>query len=445
MTLLQPSYRAPPTASEWRPWVLLGVFSLAGFLINAATFNSLGVVLPRMVADLGWSWREAGMGFTLLGAACGFSAFVPAVLIRRAGVRASLILGSGVMAGGFAALAGAHSLTLYFLGAALCGIGYQMMALIPATHVLAAIFSHRARPFGIYFTASAFGGVAGPWMAEGVLNGFHDHWRLFWQIQMVLAVALGLICALLVGGSAWLAKASDRTDREVAQEVAAPKRFGVFRTAIDCTVRQAVRTPQFYVLLAAYFGHLFVGVAVVSLSIEHLTEQHVARNVAVTMLSLEALAQMAGRALGGMVGEFVEPRLLLILALASLTVGAGALSIAHDYPTMLVFAVGSGLGFGLTSFSVTILLLNYFGRKHNLEIFSLTCLVGGVSAVGSTIGGVLRDQSGSFASTFEIYAGVTAVVLLAAVLMRPPRPGVGPRGQAQATQGAAGELVRDHA
>lgn len=441
MTVSQPRFTPSLSGPKWRPWILLGVFSLTGFLINAATFNALGVVLPKMVLEEGWSWREAGEGFTLLGAACGFSSFAPAFLIRKAGVRATLILGAGVMASGFAALALAHGLTLYFLGAALCGVGFQMMALIPATHVLAAVFPHRARPFGIYFTACAFGGVAGPWMAEGVLAGFHDQWRLFWQIQLVVALALGLISATLVGSRRWLAQASERTDHEVAVEVAAPLKLGVYRTAIDWTVKQAVRTPQFYVLLAAYFGHLFVGVAVASLAVAHLTERHVSMTVAVTMLSLESLAQMVGRAVGGVVGEHVEPRLLLILALASLTVGAGALSIAHSYATMLVFAVGSGIGFGLTAFSVTMLLLNYFGRKHNLEIFSLTCLVGGISALGSTIGGALRDSSGGFASTFELYAGVSAVILLAAVLMRPPRMGGGPRGEAV----GAGELARDHA
>ncbi len=406
---------------EWRPWILLCVFSLVGFVINASTFTSLGVVLPRMVAEEGWTWREAGLGFTILGAACGFSSFIPAFLIRRFGVRVTLILGGGVMAGGFYALAGAHGLVLYFLGAALCGIGYQMMSLIPATHLLAAVFSHRGRPFGIYFTASALGGVAGPLMAVAILDSFHGHWRIFWQIQLLLSTALGLATAALVGGRDWLAKASERTDHQVAEELTAPRRERVYRTAADWTVNQALRTPQFYVLLAAYFGHLFVGVSVASLSVAHLTERGLGAKVAAYMLGLEALAQTVGRAFGGLIGDRVEPRWLLVFALAALAVGAAALSGAHDYATMLVFALGSGLGFGLTAFAVTILLLNYFGRTHNLELFSLTCLIGGVSAFGPTIGGALRDATGGFGSTFEIYAGVIAVILVAALFMRPPR------------------------
>ena len=174
-------------------------------------------------------------------------------------------------------------------------------------------------------------------------------------------------------------------------------------------------------LLAAYFGHLLIGATVASVSVAHLTQRGIAPVVAGTMLSIEALMQMAGRTVGGLIGDRIDPRYLLMVALLALVVGSAALSVANDYPTMLLYAVGSGLGFGLTLLAVTVLLLNYYGRKHNLEIFSITCLIGAVSALGPTIGGGVRDLTGSFASTFQIFAGVIAVILVAVVFMRPPR------------------------
>jgi len=98
-----------------------------------------------------------------------------------------------------------------------------------------------------------------------------------------------------------------------------------------------------------------------------------------------------------------------------------ALSVAHGYPMMLLYAVGSGLGFGLTALAVTLLLLNYYGRRHNLEIFSLTCLIGAVSALGPVIGGVIRDRTGGFAPAFQLFALVIVLVLVAVIFMRPPR------------------------
>ena len=410
------------TRVEWRPWILLGVLSLVNFMINAATFNALGVVLPAMVNELKWNWTEAGLGYTILGATVGASSLFPAMLIRRHGVRFTLLAGTAVMTCGFLALACTKGFALYALGTGLCGVGYQMMSLIPGTYVLAAIFQKRGTPFGVYFTFGALGAVAAPWMVwltDHVLSG---GWRSFWLLQMAASLALGLVCAALVGGRAWLNSAAERTDAAVAKAASAPDRPGrSYRTAHDWRVREAIRTPQFVLLVAAYFGHLLVGSTVAGLSVAHLTQQGVAMTVALGMLSLEAGVQTLGRAGATALGDRLDPRHLLLFALGALTLGSAALSVAHTYPIMLIYAVGSGLGFGLTGLAISMLLLDYFGRKHNLELFARTCLAGAFSAAGPTLGGQLRDATGSFGLIFQIYAGVIGVVFLAAWLMRPPR------------------------
>ena len=101
-----------------------------------------------------WSWTEAGMGFTVIGACIGGSSYLPAILIRRFGVRVTLLLGTVLVAACLAALAVTHSLGMYFLGAALCGVGYQTMALIPANHVLTSLFRRKSSVLGLYFTIS---------------------------------------------------------------------------------------------------------------------------------------------------------------------------------------------------------------------------------------------------------------------------------------------------
>jgi predicted MFS family arabinose efflux permease len=267
-------------------------------------------------------------------------------------------------------------------------------------------------------------------MVFALMPLFHDDWRMFWISQAALTVIVGVFCALLVGDAASLARASARTDEEVAAEAAVEAaagatagggRVGVYRTLVDWTAREAVRTPQFYILLAAYFAHLLIGVAVASLSVAHLTQRGVSVLAAGSMLSFEALMQGAGRIAGGLIGDRIDPRYLLMFALVSLGVGSAALSVASSYPMMLLYAVGSGLGFGLTLLAVSVLLLNYYGRKHNLEIFSLTCLIGAVAALGPTIGGALRDLTGSFTSTFQIFAVAIGVILAAVVFLRPPK------------------------
>lgn len=405
----------------WRSWLLLAALSLVLFTITASTFSSLGVVLPAMIKELKWSFGWAFFGFTLLGAFCGASSWLPAILIRKVGVRGTIIAGSAVMVGGFACLASAHGLPVYLVGTALLGVGYQMMALIPGTHVLSMLFKKRALPFGVYFTIGSLGGVAGPWMALTGMAAANGGWRPYWWAQAVASVGVGALCAALVGGRAWLAAAAVDTDKAVADEAkTAPPTARVYRTATDWTVKEAVATPQFWVILAAYFAHLLGGVTAVSLAPSHFSELGVVSAVAVSVISFESLMQVMARMGGGLVGDRIDPRWLLAGAQGMMAIGLLALTHASSWPLMMVFAIGVGVGFGMTVLAISILLLNYYGRKNNLEIFSLVCLVGAVSALGPVIGGVMRDRLGGFAPTFQVFAAIIGVVFMAALFMRPP-------------------------
>jgi MFS family permease len=409
----------------WRSWLLLAALSLVLFTISASTFASLGVVLPAMIKEERWSFGWAFLGFTFLGAFCGASSWLPAILIRKLGVRLTIVAGSAVMVAGFTCLAAAHGLPIYLFGTALLGVGYQMMALIPGTHVLSMLFKKRALPFAIYFTIGSLGGVAGPWMALTGMAMANGGWRPYWAAQAIASVVVGVLCAALVGGRAWLAAAAVDTDKAVADEAkAAPAGARVYRTTADWTVKEAVATPQFWVILAAYFAHLLGGVTAVSLAPSHFSELGVVSAVAVSAISFESLVQVVARMSGGLVGDRVDPRWLLAGAQGMMAIGLLALAHADSWPLMMVFAIGVGVGFGMTVLSISILLLNYYGRKNNLEIFSLVCLVGAVSALGPVIGGVMRDHLGGFAPTFQVFAAVIGVIFIAALFMRPPRKAI---------------------
>jgi cyanate permease len=87
---------------------------------------------------------------------------------------------------------------------------------------------------------------------------------------------------------------------------------------------------------------------------------------------------------------------------------------------MLVYAAGIGIGYGMTLFAATILLLDYFGRGPYLELYSTVNLISTVGAVAPTLAGVTRDQTGSFTVFFVGLAALVALVLLAVLMMRPP-------------------------
>jgi OFA family oxalate/formate antiporter-like MFS transporter len=154
--------------------------------------------------------------------------------------------------------------------------------------------------------------------------------------------------------------------------------------------------------------------------VAHLTQNGVAAAIAISMLSVEGLLNSAARLAGGILTRFVNAKILLAVALGFLIMGLLALGTARDVPMMLVYAAGIGIGYGLTFFAATILLLDYFGRGPYLELFSTVNLIATTGAVAPTLAGLTRDHTGSFLPFFIALSIAVAIVMLAVAIMRPP-------------------------
>ncbi len=410
---MNPSGRA--VLSTPRAVASLAALSALFFLGVAGTFSSLGVVLPAMVAALGWSWTQAGLGFSILAIVCGLASYAPTLVIRTLGVRATLGLGGVALAAGFACLATARGVGLYYLGAALEGLGFALTAIIPGAYVLARSFRRVSAALGAYFTLGGLGGVAGPWLyllAQTSPGG----WRGYWTLLALASLGLGAVAALVVRDLA-----PPETEPSVVEATAAP-RPPIFRTARTWSVAQALKSWPFWVITAAYTANLLCEVTVNSVSVAHLTGRGATATAAGAALSLQAAVSVGARAAGGWLGERVDPRKLVVAALGLLVAGLLVLAGARSATSISLYAVAVGAGYGLNYLAATVLLLNYYGRARNLELFSTTCLISTLAAIGPLLAGVLKDRTGGFAPAFWAIAAVTAAVMVAVALMRPPKP-----------------------
>jgi len=385
-------------------WLTLGLMSALYFIITAATFASLGLALPAMVAELNWSWTGAGFGFTLLGFLCGITSAVPAALIRRFGVRACLLAGCVVMALAFLCLARTDGLLLYFVGASLAGLGFTLLDSVPGTYLLSRLFPRPSFAIGLFFTIGGLGGVAGPLLYTHVME-VTGNWRSYWLVVGALIALTGIAAAFFVDAKTVVGGAAE-SDPEISTE--------------RWTMRDALQTRQFWIIAAAYAAFQFCGITASSVSVAHLTQHGVAAALAAGIMSVEALLNSSARFIGGILTRFVGAKSLLIVSLASLIIGLLALSVARDLPMMLVYAAGIGVGYGLTLFAATILLLDYFGRGPYLELFSTVNLISTIGAVAPTLAGLTRDHTGGFTPFFIGLSVLVALVLLAVVMMRAP-------------------------
>ena len=394
-----------------RRWPVFGAMSLAFFIVTGGTFSSLGVLLPTMVKDLNWSWAEAGLGYTLLGASCGLASLFPAFAIRTLGVRGTLIIGTFILVAGFACLAVDQSVELFWVATTLIGIGFAFLSVVPGTHILTDLFGNRPAILGVYFTLGALGGVAGPQIYQLTDSLFHN-WRVYWWAFAVMGAVSGLLAIMAVPG---------RQTSPAAQSASAPVTpVGIIKGLGDWNVKQALATPQFYLIVGGYTSFLLVNTTTHGFAVQHLIERGVSQINAGLMLSLEALIGAAVTLVGGFIGEKVSAKTLMIISLGAVTVGTWGLAEATSWNYMVLYIFGVGIGYGLSLLSSTLLLLNYFGKKANLELFSIMCMLSTTAALGPFLGGWMRDVTGSFYGLLVIHAVITLILFVCTLFLRRP-------------------------
>jgi len=408
--MAQPPAQAPsadgPSAAGLRAWLALGALSLLFFLITAGTFTSLGVALPDMVASLHWSWSEAALGYTLLALSCGLTSLLPAILVRRFGVRRTLYSGAGLMAAGFLTAGTSVTPLTFWAAAVMMGAGFSLTAIIPGAYVLTRSFSHKSTAIGAYYTAGALGGVAGP-LIFTLIHGAALGWRGYWLMLAIAVAVTGVVAAVAVPPGA------DAADAKAGKAPLAPG---------DWSVEAALKTPQFWTITAAYTAYLLCETSLNGLSATHLTARGLTPAMAAGLLSLQALINAFARAGAGLIGERVAPRKVAIVALALVTVGIFALGRAQGWVEASLAVTAVGAGYGASSLATTLMLLQAFGRSRNLELMAWMCLVSTLAAAGPVIGGLVKDASGGLTPAFDLFAAVAAMALVALVALRPQRP-----------------------
>lgn len=404
-----------PLFSPLYQWSILILLGMVYFLATATTFTSLGVVLPGMIGELKWSWTEAGFGFTLLGLTCGLASFLPSLLIRKIGVRLTLLLGTLIFVAGFYSLYSTVTISQYFLGTALIGIGFTLLATVPGTYVLSRLFEKQSLAFGLYFTIGGLGGVAGPWIYFYASNQMGS-WRMHWVLCAIYLSVVTLITILALREG----KREQQHAKNIMQKQISDASKPIYRTKEVWTVRRALRTWQFYLIAATYTSFLWCGITVNSFAVAHIEERGFGMTVAVSLLSTMAFVNAFSRFIGGAAGEWLEPKKLLIGSLIIMVFGVICLSIATSWIWLILFVLCVGIGYGMTFLASSVLLSNYFGRGPYLELFSVVNLISTVACLAPFIAGAVKDYTDSFTPAFLIIAAPVIVILMFTLMMKPP-------------------------
>jgi sugar phosphate permease len=400
----------------------------AGFVnqaIAAALIqSSYGAYAVLLRDEFGWSKAALSGAFSLQQIENGILGPVQGWLIDRFGPRLSLRIGVVMFGLGFIAFSQVNSL-IGFYAAYLCiAVGTSLGGYFPFTVVIVNWFEkRRSRALSIMQTGGAMGGLLVIAVAFAL-----ETWG--WRPT---ALASGIMVMLVGLPLSQVARQRPedmglRADGEppATEGRSADYSGGTGRQAGgDFSLREALRTPAFWLISLGHGSALLI-VSAVSVHVVLHLEEDLGYSLALASLAVVVIqvGQIAGTLLGGLFGDKYDKRKLAIICMGAHSLALLLVAYASNAAMVFAFAILHGAAWGLRGPLMGAMRADYFGRTSYGAILGTSSLITMFgSIIGPIVAGVLADQTGDYQLGFTllaVLAGLGSVFFLLA--KRPSLP-----------------------
>jgi MFS family permease len=313
------------TNSRYR-WVIVAAGGLLGCVAIGGMF-SLPVFLQPIARDTGWSVTGISSAMTIGFLAMAFTSMIWGTLSDRLGPLPVVLTGSVVLAASLGLASLATSLVAFqfvfglMVGGSIAAIFAPMMACVTGW-----FDTHRSLAVSL---VSAGMGMAPMTMAPlaAWLVSNHD-WRTSMQIVALVVGAIMIPVSLLVRRPPALDSAPSGPSDDPA--------------SAEMTLAQALRSPQFIILIATNFFCCATHSGPIIHTVSYAISCGIPMIAAVTIYSVEGLAGMGGRIAFGLLGDRLGAKRVLVFGL--LAQAFGALGYVSSYAWLYVGSWIMGLG-----------------------------------------------------------------------------------------------------
>ncbi|WP_315703006.1 MULTISPECIES: MFS transporter [unclassified Bradyrhizobium] len=370
------------STSRYR-WVIVAAGGLLGCVAIGGMF-SLPVFLKPIAADTGWSVAGVSSAMTIGFLAMAFTSMGWGTLSDRVGPLPVVLTGSILLAVSLALASFASSLITFQLmfglmvGGATAAIFAPMMATVTGWFE-----THRSLAVSLVSAGMGMAPMTMSPLAAWLVSS-HD-WRTSMRLIAVVVSAIMIPVSLLVR----------RAPAPERREAAAP---GQDTAPSEMTLSQAVRSPQFMILLATNFFCCATHSGPIIHTVSYAVSCGIPLIAAVTIYSVEGLAGMGGRIAFGLLGDRFGAKRVLVLGLLAQAFGALAYVFVRELAAF--YSVAALFGF---IYAGTMPLYAAIARE-NFPLRMMGTVIGGTAMAGSLgmatgplAGGLIYDAFSSYA------------------------------------------------
>lgn len=402
-------------------WIVAAGFLNQG-LAAALLQRSYGAYVTLLQAEFGWSKAALSGAFSMQQVENGLLGPVQGWLIDRFGPRLSMRLGVLFLGAGFIAFSQIGSLLWFYVAYLSMAVGASLSGYFPFTVVIVNWFERRrSRALSTMQLGGAMGGLLVIAVAFA-LETFGWRSTAFFSGVLVIVLGLPLVQVALPAPTPEELAAADGLDDGRGQGSTGSTAGGA---VTGFTLRQAMRSPAFWLISLGHGSALLIVSAVNVHVILHLTE-HLGYSLALASLVVTAInaAQIGGTLLGGLIGDRYDKRLIAFACMAGHAVGLLLVAYAVNAVMVFAFAALHGVAWGLRGPMMAAIRADYFGRRSYSTILGMSSVITMFGSIlGPIVAGVLADYSGGYQLGFTILAILASVGSLFFLLARrPPAP-----------------------
>ena len=418
-----PGTRTTRHFNFYRGWWLVGAALVAQFVSTGIQVYSPAFMLLPMSEELGWSRAEFTSAQTIGRFAMAGVGFMVGAKIDRYGPRPLMILGGTIMVG---ATFLTSQITELWQWLALRGIVLTVGAALLGNLVVNVTLSQwfverRGRAIGVAAMGVTLGGVVLPLTLTPIIDEYG--WRVAWQILAVAA-------ALLIYPSALVMRRrpeevglypDGKTEEQVRRGEAERARINY---AHSFTRAEAMRTPQFYLVVFAFAVGGAAFITVLSQGIAFMTDSGFSRTTAAAMITIYAIPSMLSKPFWGSLADRIHPRhiasVTFVITFVSI-VGIVSSASAGSTVFLAISFVLFGMGIGGTLPLQETIWASYFGRRHLGQVrgaaLPFSILIGASAPVLTAL---YFDAVGSYDAAFLTFGTLALVGAVLVLFARPP-------------------------
>ncbi|CDP53853.1 MFS transporter [Paradevosia shaoguanensis] len=399
------------TNSHYR-WVIVAAGGLLG-CVAIGTMFSLPVFLRPIAEDTGWSVTGVSGAMTIGFLAMAFASMVWGSLSDRWGPRAIVLTGSVILAAALVLVSFSASLIQFQLlfglivGASAAAVFAPMMACVTG-------WFDTQRNLAVSLVSAGMGMAPmtmSP-LAAWLVSTYN--WRISFLVLAAIAAVVMIPVSFLVRRPPAL-----EAMKAAGASGAAP--------AMSMTVKQAVRSPQFIILLLTNFLCCATHSGPIFHTVSYAISCGIPMIAAVSIYSVEGLAGLGGRVAFGIMGDRFGAKNILVIGL--LAQAFGVLSYAFVSQLGAFYAVAVVVGFIYAGIMPLYAVL----ARENFPLPMMGTIIGGTAmaanlgmATGPLTGGLIYDNFGSYV---WLYVGSWGIGIGAFLISMTFRPFAKPQGK----------------